>query len=209
MLSGSHRSGKTTLAKAFSKHAGIEFVETGASHVFAEMGFNPKIDYPLRTRLEIQKRILDDFYKQCRKYCAKHFITDRTPIDFIAYTMADVQRQNVDEALARDIDQYLADCVQVANELFPLLVVLQPGIALVEAEGKAPANIAYMEHINLLCMGAVVSEGITADHWYIPRHVLTVEERVEYLSGCVIGSGNKFKRYQEAQKAAGVPMVFH
>ena len=108
MLCGAHRTGKTTLAKAFSNYSGMPFVQTGASHVFADMGLDPKVDYPLEVRLDIQKRILESFEKQCSSVKTKHFITDRTPIDFMAYMMADIQRENVRGQLEKDIERYFA-----------------------------------------------------------------------------------------------------
>jgi hypothetical protein len=209
MLCGAHRTGKTTLAKAFSDQSGMPFVQTGASHVFADMGLDPKVDYPLDVRLEIQKRILDSFEKQCSSLRTKHFITDRTPVDFMAYTMADIQRENVRGQLEKDIEKYLVDCADVSNSLFSILVVLQPGIPLVEAEGKAPANVPYIEHISHLIMGIVVSEVVQSAHFYIPRHITSLEDRIACVSSALALAGEKHERFKKDMDKSGHAIVVH
>lgn len=209
MLCGAHRTGKTTLAKAFSEYSGMPFLQTGASHVFASMGLDPKVDYPMDVRLEIQKRILDSFEQQCRPHSSYPFITDRTPVDFMAYTIADIQRENVRDKLSTDIERYLRDCIDVSNSLFPTLIVLQPGIPLVEAEGKAPANVPYIEHINHLIMGIVVSEAIQSMHFYIPRHIISVEDRIESVTSAILIAGEKFEKQMSKSKETGRLITLH
>lgn len=206
MLAGAHRTGKTTLAKAYSEHSGIPFIQTGASHVFAEMGMCPKTDYPMKTRLEIQRRILESFEKQCRAHKSGYFITDRTPIDFIAYTLADIQRENTPYSLSGEIDRYITDCFSVSNSLFPILMVVQPGIPLVEAEGKAPASMPYIEHINHLIMGLVVSEFNERSHFYIPRQFTSLEDRIACIDNAIMRTEDRFR---QDMKRAGVTLVLH
>ena len=43
-LVGSHRTGKTTLARAFAEDSGIPFVETSTAEVFRRLGYDPKVD---------------------------------------------------------------------------------------------------------------------------------------------------------------------
>lgn len=206
MLTGAHRTGKTTLAKAFSEHSGIPFAQTTASAVFAEMGLDAKVDYPMSIRLEIQKRILDAFEKQCRPHSRSPFITDRTPIDFVAYTLADIQRGNISSSLNGDIERYVDDCISVSNSIFPILMVVQPGIPLVEAEGKAPASMPYIEHLNYLIMGIVNSEAVESANFYIPRNAISIEERIACIENSIIRAEQRFKRQIEQSVPS---LVFH
>lgn len=207
-LTGTHRTGKSTLARAYSLAEGVPFLETGATQVFLDMGLDPKVDYPLDTRLEIQKRILDSFDKQysAAKY---EFVTDRTPIDLMAYMLADVQRQNTTPEQAKKITDYMVDCASVTNTHFTTLVVLQPGIPIVEEAGKAPANMAYMEHISSLVMGLVVSEMILPAHYYIPRAMTGMPERLRCLKKVTGRTLEKHQSFIQQRQESGDPVVFH
>ena len=208
MLTGAHRTGKTTLAKAFSERSGIPFVQTGASQVFAEMGLDPKVDYPMEIRLGIQRKILESFEKQCKSVNGM-FITDRTPIDFMAYTLADCQRGNVPVHLHEEIEKYMNDCINLTNWLFPALLVVQPGIKLVEEPGKGPAHTVYVEHINHLIMGIIVSDRIQSEHFYIPRYMTDLEDRINCLSYALKKTGEKYQDYRDKRAKEGNPINFH
>lgn len=208
-LCGAQRTGKSTLAGAFSEEVGVPALYTSASGVFAEMGLDPKADYPLAQRLDVQRRILDSFEKQYRSVAGGVFVADRTPIDMMAYTIADVQRANVPSELEGVIESYLKDCIEVSNATFSILMVVQPGIAVVEAEGKAPGSFAYTEHINHLVMGIVVSEAVESAHYYIPREMVELEQRIECMKFAVRKTQEKFEKAKETYAAAGRPMVFH
>ena len=208
-LCGAQRTGKSTLAGAFTEEVGVPALYTSASGVFAEMGLDPKADYPLAQRLDVQRRILDSFEKQYRSVAGGIFVADRTPIDMMAYTIADVQRANVPSELEGVIESYLKDCIEVSNATFSILMVVQPGIAVVEAAGKAPGSFAYTEHINHLVMGIVVSEAVESAHYYIPREMVELEQRVECMKFAVRKTQEKFEKEKEDYAAAGMPMVFH
>ena len=148
-LVGAHRTGKTTLAKAFSKRYNVPFLQTNVGDTFKRLGYDPKMDYEFSVRLYIQHQILADIERKYKAMNGAHFITDRTPLDLLAYTIADVQRANLAPDLVSVFMDYFKKCIAVTNQYFWMVAVIQPGIPLVEEEGKAPANIAYMEHLNL------------------------------------------------------------
>lgn len=179
-ITGSHRTGKTSLALAFSEKAKVPFIETSTSKLMLAHGFDPSKDYPIEERLEIQHRILvglEDAYQSHSPL----FVTDRTPLDAAAYMLADVQRQNVPDDLHHDIVEYVESCIEVTNRHFAVLMVVQPGIPLKPEPGKAPASPAYIEHIHQLITGLVADERIKARHFYIPRRILDMETRVRAL----------------------------
>ena len=208
-LCGAHRTGKSTLATSFAEEAGIPALYTNLSEVFAEVGLNPRADYRLSLRLDLQRRMLERLERQYRSVDGGVFVADRTPIDLMAYTLADVQRANVPSELEGVIESYLDDCIDVSNAVFSVLVVVQPGIKPVEASGKAPATYAYTEHINSLMMGLAVSEAVQSAHYYIPREMTELKQRVECLSFAVRKTQEKFENAKRAYADAGCPMVFH
>jgi hypothetical protein len=177
-LSGAQRVGKSTLAQVWSERTGKPFVATSASATFKRLGLDPRLDYDFATRLAVQVQILNDCVKAYRDAGAD-FITDRTPLDFMAYLLADVQRQNVRGVEEAALMTYMNDCYHVLNAYFPVVLIVQPGIPLIEEEGKAPANPPHMEHINSLLLGLAVDERFHGAHYFVPRKYLDIEQRLQ------------------------------
>jgi len=183
-LVGAHRTGKSTLARSYAEKNGIEFLETRTSAVFERMGVSPKEDYTFRVRLQIQEEILADAVRLYATAGAD-WISDRTPIDMLAYTLADVQRANLNHEDSERLQRYIASCFRTANMYFSTLILVQPGIKIVEEEGKAPGNPSYIEHLNSLAMGLIVDERIKAGHFYIPRSMTGLDERMDCIDSAV------------------------
>jgi predicted ATPase len=201
-LVGAHRTGKTTLARLYAEREQVQFVETTTSSIFKELGFDPKVDYDFKTRLFIQRKILDDMDK---KYCSATgiFIADRTPLDALTYTLADVTRENINGELAKELEVYSHDCFRVLNRHFNILMLVSPGIPLVEAEGKAPANTAYIEHFHNLALGLLVGEYVEANHYFIPRAMTDLETRYDALAAAV----NRIQERHEIAMNSGEVML--
>lgn len=179
-FAGAHRTGKTTLAREFAARSGIPYIETRASGTFARLGLNPKADYSLRERIIVQMAILDDM-SEIWSHAPKMFISDRTPVDMMAYMLADVRRENVDSETDGRISEYCDLCLKVTERYFRMLYVLQPGIPIVDEEGKAPAIASYIEHINAIIVGTAMTRFINSDMSLIyvaPRNVTDLEARI-------------------------------
>lgn len=192
-LCGAHRTGKTSLARAFSSQNVIPFVQTDVSGVFKALGFDPKEDYDFKLRMFIQNRILDATESVYKKG-GHQFITDRTPLDMLAYTMADIQRANLDSDDIAMFEDYMERCFEVTNRFFATLIAVQPGIPLVAAEGKAPLNKAYIEHINTLVMGLIVDERMKATRHFIPRDLIDMNLRVNCVNNVLASVTSRFER---------------
>ncbi len=173
-ICGSHRTGKTTLAQAISNQIGIDFIKTDTSAIFTKQGLHPSqpLDFP--TRLNIQKLIIQATVKVWQ---ADDFITDRTPIDFMAYTLADIQ--GATEVDFVELETYLTECFIVTNQIFSKLVVVQPAIPLVYEAGKAALNKAYMEHLNIIIQGLCNDERLQCPVTIIQRNIVDLQERVD------------------------------
>jgi hypothetical protein len=177
-LCGSHRTGKTTLAEAISIKTGMPFVKTGTSEVFKENGLDPSGPMDFKQRIWIQHKILDAAEKLWHDG-QKQFITDRTPLDMAAYTLADIQG-------ATDVDfielgKYLERCFKTTNELFNILVLIQPGIPLMHEEGKAALNEGYLEHLNYLILGLCNDDRIQSRFVFLRRNVTGIEDRIALI----------------------------
>lgn len=207
-LTGAHRTGKTTLARAFAERNEVAFIQTSASKVFVDMGLNPHVDYPFDVRMEVQERMLDLFQKQYT-LAGDNYITDRTPIDMMAYTLADVQQQTLSPEQDARLQKYLQDCINLTNRTFTVLIVVQPGIPVLFEEGKASLTKSYIDHISHLVMGLVVNEAIQPQHFYVPKRMTNLERRVDAVESAILKTVDKHQRMIKDAKEAGHPIVFH
>ncbi len=174
-LCGAHRTGKTTLAIAISSLLNIPFVRTTTSQVFAQLGLDPAEPMDFQTRLFVQNHVLDAA-EQVWQESASPFISDRTPIDMIAYTLGDIQgKTEVDFDL---LNQYIDRCFASTNQFFQNLAIIQPGIPLVYEEGKAALNAAYIEHINILVIGLCSDRRLKTNVFCNARNAIDLEARI-------------------------------
>ncbi len=174
-LCGAHRTGKTTLAIALSSNLNIPFVRTTTSQVFAQLGLDPAEPMDFTTRLYVQNHVLEAA-EQVWQDASTPFISDRTPIDMIAYTLGDIQgKTDVDFNL---LSQYMERCFTSTNQFFQNLAIIQPGIPLVYEQGKAALNAAYIEHINVLVAGLCRDSRLKADIFCNPREAIALEVRI-------------------------------
>ena len=177
-ICGSHRTGKTTLAETLVAETGLTFVKTSTSQIFAQHNLHPAQSLDFKTRLWIQNQIIETAVPIWQAEQAG-FITDRTPMDFIAYTLADIQGITTVDFV--ELEAYLRKCFTVTNQIFTQLVVLQPAIPLIYAEGKAALNKAYIEHLNILIQGLCADERLTCPVFIIKRDVTSITARMQAI----------------------------
>jgi hypothetical protein len=173
-LCGSHRTGKTTLAEAISRESGMPFVKTETSGVFKDHGLDPSGPIDFEKRLWIQHKILDAAEKLWTGE-TRQFITDRTPLDMAAYTLADIQGQT--NVRFGELREYLDRCFITTGRIFSLLVLIQPGIPLMPEEGKAALNEGYLEHLNYLILGLCHDDRVSTKSVFLNRDVMNLEDR--------------------------------
>lgn len=181
-LSGAHRTGKSTLAKEFAAKHNWKFTPTSVSKIFADLGHSPSEKFDFETRLTIQEQVLIRLNRFYSENQGSNVITDRTPIDLMAYTLAEAVGDSVHESLIPRLKRYIEDCYATTNRHFGSIVLVQPGIPLVSEDGKAVANEAYIEHLNTLIIGLCVDGRLKVPHFYIPRNRLDMSERIASLN---------------------------
>lgn len=174
-LCGSHRTGKTTLAIALAERSGISVLKTQTSAVFAAHGLDPAQVMDFKTRLWIQGHILADAQRLWETQ-TQAFIADRTPLDMLAYTLADIQGATEVDHVA--LQAYRARCFELTNQFFPHIVILPPAIPLVHEAGKAALNPAYIEHLHCVMLGLAKEEFLESRVLVLPRAVCDLNARV-------------------------------
>jgi len=208
-LAGAQRTGKTTLAIECGKVFEIPVIETSISKVFIDMGYDPKVKYNFETRLHIQWNILETLLAQYNSADRGAFITDRTPLDFVAYLMADMGRDTLNPALEREFMNYMAACFEVLNSYFSVVVVVQPGIKVVESKGKAAGSPAHMEHVNTIITGLAINQEINIQHTYIPRHITDLSQRVRCIEESLKIAYKSFEHFAAKRGAFRVSDLTH
>lgn len=185
-LIGAHRVGKTTLARRYAEKTGCLFLETSVSAVFAELGLDPAKPMDFKTRMDVQELVLERLEKQYREASLKQdVITDRTPLDMVAYTMADAAGEAVPEDQQERFAKYIDKCFEVTNRYFSVVVLVQPGLAMEPTPGKAAANVAYCEHLNMLLKACMGDDRLTIQGYHLKKSSLDLEKRFAALDFCV------------------------
>lgn len=175
-ISGASGTGKTTIAQAIAQSTGVEYIGSVAREVYNSLGLTPRDNYSFSTRIMIQEAILKE--SERRYVNAKRiFITDRTPIDFMAYLLADIQRETLEIEQTVAVNAYLKRCIEVCNRYFQSLVILQPGIEVID-DGERPVETMYNEHINYLMLGVVSDQRLTPTKHILNRDVVDIGRRV-------------------------------
>lgn len=192
-ISGSHRTGKTTLAEKLALKLKIPFAQTNVSGTFARLGFDPQMAYPLEQRLLIQNAILDDFEVQIDQIRETQlslsgrgevagYITDRSPVDFLGYMLADVLREPQSSTIQKQLAAYQDRCINLLNHCYSHVILVQPGIKWADAKLKGPNNPAYGEHINFIMSGVIHDERLHSREIMIPRHCLDLDARINFIT---------------------------
>ena len=161
---------------------------------------DPQKDYPFAERLKLQDLILDNAIEEWASVAHHTFVSDRTPLDMLAYTMADIQRKTLTVVERAEFKLYMDRCFKVTNWYFSVLVVHQPGIPYVDDPTKGPPCMGYIEHINTLITGLVADRRCHAERSIIPREVLDLERRVGAVNSALRRAVTKFS----AEQANGV-----
>ena len=178
-LAGTHRTGKTTLAKAWAEQNNIEYITPDISGTIASMGLQCTDIHDIDVRIKVQRKLVE----ACDKLFLRQrgmFITDRCPLDVAAYTLADCH-QHMTQQQAKEMNEIVLDCISITNSVFHSICVVQPGIPFVPEAGKGPENIAYQEHVHSLVLGLVQDERVTVGWWSIPRWNVEHEGRMDAL----------------------------
>ena len=185
-LCGAHRTGKTTLAIALSESLNIPYVPIHTKNIFKRLHILPDKNMDFRTRLGIQEEIL---MQACDIWAVeeKPFICDRTPIDMMAYLLADIQGQTLNDELEVRVSNYLRRCHAATSRYFGHLFLIPPVIPIVHEEGKASLSRGYIEHIHVLCVGKFYESDV--DGYRLSKESAEVFQRVQEISQYLLGVG--------------------
>jgi predicted ATPase len=173
-ICGAHRTGKTTLLNALDIN--IPVVQTQTSKVFLDNGLDPAGDYEFGVKLAIQHKILAH-YQAAYAAAGESFITDRSPIDALAYTLAAVNNTTPDKYSSR-LREYADMCIAEMKQ-FSKVFVLPPVIPLVHADNKGALTQSFIYNIHATILGLLVHHNIEFD--IVPHCYHTVAQRIDFI----------------------------
>jgi hypothetical protein len=154
-LTGAHRTGKSTLAKQLSMDLGFAYYDASVSRIMRELGVNSVEHLTLDKRLDAQeyllKRHLEDIATMPRP-C----ITDRTPLDFIGYMLAEVTMHNTPQELWERTGKYVEDCLTATRIHYDTVIACRPLPSYEEDPTKPPPNVGYQWELQLIIEGAMM-----------------------------------------------------
>ena len=162
-LTGASRAGKKTLGRQLSQKLGIPFISTKITEIASELRLPSSVD-----NLDFMERITVQFQLLCGMEVFLNDLTtpciiDRTPIDLIAYTLAEINMHsltNTLEIIDREIiDSSLVEfyhsCIELTKEHVDRLYCLDY-LPHYDFHTKRPTTgQAYQMHRQLLIKGAM------------------------------------------------------
>lgn len=178
-LCGAHRTGKTTLAIALSQRLNIPYIPIGTSNVFAQYNFHPSDKLDVRTRLFLRQKILEKAENIWVEIDEPSFICDRTPIDMMAYLLADVTNGELDRHTQDEIMSYFGECFRLTKRYFGKLVLVPLAIPFVPSDYKAANNEPLRFGLNYTISGILSALGVP--YQKIPSDVVEIGDRVDFV----------------------------
>ncbi len=170
---GAHRSGKTTLAKALSAYFNLPFYNGSFGDMAKRLGYTSSVaDMTLQERAKMQYDVLGEYTNEVRAMQKQQgpIITDRTPIDMMAYMLAEC---GMHDGAGSQAYVYVEDCIRLTHELFSGTIMIFPLETYEQDEGKPPLDAAYQRHIHYL-MAAGLQD---MQHRYPEDNALILRDR--------------------------------
>ncbi|HBR4875423.1 TPA: AAA family ATPase [Klebsiella pneumoniae] len=188
-ICGAQGVGKTTLARQYAEENGIPLLETKVGDYLSHLGIEIGKEYDPLKRMQVQLAILD-YLDRCYSM-VDSFITDRTPLDVVAYSQEMMFNQTDPDVIAvfEEIQKRAVTlCLQ-----FGLIIQIRPGIELkpedYERRQRAALDRVSVNRIDTLISGGIVD--LIQTHKgkvtvkTMPKSRLTLRERIDILKDTV------------------------
>ena len=177
-IAGAHRTGKTTLAKKLAERLFTPFIQGSATPVYEKLGLLPSDDLTLSQRHMVQSNILLEHKKAISGQTA--FITDRTPLDYIAYSVSEINTIEYKKLSKIGVElwsTYIDDCLTALNN-FDIVIVVPPSIPIEQDHTKAVCDQIMIDRIHALIVG-YADLSMHDRVFVLDSEVTDLDERVE------------------------------
>lgn len=201
-IAGAHRSGKTSVAKLAAEKLGFDFLDSSFD-VAKKFGYNPVGRMTLGERVAMQTLVLEDHIEKVSAI-TKPTITDRTPLDYFGYTLAQFGMTSHTEASQVVLDaanelarRFLKETTARYDMVF--ICDLLPVYEVDETKATPSANPAFQLHIQALIHGA--ASLIHGDFNYAMVPVMPLEKRADFICEEI---ATRMTEIQELKQVAGM-----
>ena len=158
-LCGASGTGKTTLGGMVEETMDVRFVSFSTTRAAKELGFNPVGSLSLEERIELQEGLLQ-YHNDLVNKLGRPVILDRTPIDLLAYMLAEVTmqaHQGVSRQVMERIHAYADRCMASTHTHYDFIFLLCTLPEYEETPHRPALNPAYQRHTDMLMRGALAS----------------------------------------------------
>lgn len=186
---GASRTGKSTLAKLISEGLGYHYHTFNTAEIMREKGYNlvdPALTF--ETRIEAQEAYLDH-YEAVVATLPRPTLTDRTPLCLAGYLLSEIRMHDHAEHGERVL-AFVERAVFLTDKHFHTVFICRPLDFYEEAAGKAPANLGYQWHHQLVC------EGLAEQCRFIDvgtLHATDLETRCEAVTKTIVDAMVRMK----------------
>lgn len=185
-ISGAHGCGKTTLAKEYAIRSGLDYVPASTNEIAKRAGYaHGSVDLDINERIKLQWHILEGF-KSFIKDCPPNAVTDRTPLDVAAYTLAEMGMHSAklaDPAVLKTVPLLVREAQALTKQCFQHVSILRPLPTYDAVEGKRPPeNEAFQMHFQFLLEGLAFATQMSKTFSISLSVTNSLEARLEMLS---------------------------
>jgi hypothetical protein len=186
-FTGAHRVGKTfcaTFCEEYLKKTypdkSVNFLKSSATQIAKDYNFNINSKSSLNERITFQEKLLENAAVEYSYADCDYLICDRTPIDLVAYTLAEATSSmsngtNEDQKLVK----YMKNGLQLTKKSFDFIIYVPTGLEYKDEEGKPNPLISYQNHIDLIIQGMI---GTNRDYYSKVEYLTcSIEERQKTL----------------------------
>lgn len=188
-LIGAHRVGKSYLVKELTRGPFRE-LEVSISKWQKELGYDSSnMSYSWETRKDIQAGLLRKFAEVLRGAYSQVIrasvdtdtvISERTPLDLIGYAYLNAPSNPAESDMTWLYD-YATQCIQLTNDYYDQVVLIQPGIEFIHDPKSAAED--SVEILNAHYQKVMLDSRLEPMKFIMDRTFTDIQDRVTYVLG--------------------------
>ena len=181
-ITGAHKSGKTTLAKAVAKKWNITFVETSLSDVLRAYGVTPNEELPFAKRLEVQQGMIGHLIN-IMSDAGDNFIADRTFMDIAAMTLS-FMPHNVSSIESETVRLIIDQCYRAQEAFFDKAIIVTNSFDPPMEEAAAEKGIfcwSWNFQISAIVKGLALNPMNRCNTSFLPETASSLPRRMEHM----------------------------
>lgn len=190
-ITGAHKSGKTTLAKAVAKRWNMKYVDAQLSSVLRAFGVSPNEQVPFAKRLEVQQNMVSHLINLLND-ADENFITDRTFLDIAGYTLS-YMPHTVSDIESETVKMIVDQCYRAQAAFYDRTIILGNSFevgAMEVRDDKATFNWAWNFQLQAIMKGMVLNAANKCPVTFMPDTRSSLDSRIDKMEA-IIGEAQR------------------